>query len=88
MNDTRIRRDNRRDAEALARLYAEEDSDRGYLARQLLRYVGCVCGETSARNCPVHAPLDEAETTDLVVLGRCIHGVDLDREFCSQGCRV
>ncbi|MDF2751695.1 MAG: hypothetical protein K0S82_77 [Gaiellaceae bacterium] len=25
---------------------------------------------------------------DLVVLGRCPHGVDLDREFCPKGCRV
>lgn len=25
---------------------------------------------------------------DLTVLGRCQHGVDLDREFCPQGCRV
>jgi hypothetical protein len=23
-----------------------------------------------------------------VVLGRCAHGVDLDREFCPEGCRV
>jgi len=22
------------------------------------------------------------------VLGRCPHGVDLDSEFCSEGCRV
>lgn len=22
------------------------------------------------------------------VLGRCIHGVDLDKEFCPEGCRV
>lgn len=22
------------------------------------------------------------------VLGRCVHGVDLDREFCPEGCRV
>lgn len=25
---------------------------------------------------------------DLTVLGRCPHGVDLDREFCPEGCRV
>ena len=37
MSETRIRRDNKRDTEALARLYAEEDSDRGFLARQILR---------------------------------------------------
>lgn len=23
-----------------------------------------------------------------VVLGRCAHGIDLDQEFCPQGCRV
>ena len=60
MSETRIRRDNERDTVALAELYAEEDSDRGYLARQLLR-VSCVCAETSARNCPVHMPLQAAE---------------------------
>ena len=37
MSETRIRRDNERDTEGLARLYAEEDSDRGFLARQILR---------------------------------------------------
>ena len=37
MSETRIQRDNKRDTEALARLYAEEDSDRGFLARQILR---------------------------------------------------
>lgn len=36
---------------------------------------------------------DEADTPtedrdDLIVLGRCAHGVDLDREFCPHGCRV
>jgi len=25
---------------------------------------------------------------DLTVLGHCPHGVDLDRAFCPQGCRV
>ena len=25
---------------------------------------------------------------DFTVLGLCLHGVDLDREFCPQGCRV
>lgn len=25
---------------------------------------------------------------EYVVLGRCPHGVDLDREFCPRGCRV
>ncbi len=25
---------------------------------------------------------------DAPVLGRCSHGVDLDREFCPEGCRV
>jgi hypothetical protein len=25
---------------------------------------------------------------ELPVLGRCPHGIDLDREFCPQGCRV
>lgn len=38
----------------------------------------------------------EEEKRDLVeqlegegpVLGRCSHGVDLDREFCPKGCRV
>ena len=35
--DTRIRRDNARDAVALAVLYAAEDSDRGFLARQVVR---------------------------------------------------
>jgi hypothetical protein len=25
---------------------------------------------------------------DAPVLGRCPHGVDLDREFCEKGCRV
>lgn len=60
MSDTRIRRDNDRDAEALAGLYAEEDSDRGFLARQVLRLLAweadeeCVCAETSTRNCPIH----------------------------------
>ena len=37
MSDLRIRRDNERDTEAVARLYAKEDSDRGFLARQILR---------------------------------------------------
>ena len=36
-DDTRIRRDNARDAVALAVLYAAEDSDRGFLARQVVR---------------------------------------------------
>lgn len=31
---------------------------------------------------------DEPKDEDLAVLGRCPHGVDLDREFCPQGCRV
>lgn len=55
--ETRIRRDNDHDTAALARHYALEDSDRGFLARQILRLIDerdCVCGETSARNCPVH----------------------------------
>ena len=25
---------------------------------------------------------------DLTVLGKCQHGVDLDHDFCDQGCRV
>jgi hypothetical protein len=25
---------------------------------------------------------------DLTVLGHCPHGVDLDREFCPEGCRI
>jgi len=54
--DTRIRRDNLRDARAVALLYADEDSDRGFLARQVVRLIDdfCVCAETSTRNCPVH----------------------------------
>ena len=36
-DDTRIRRDNERDATALALLYADEDTDRGFLARQIVR---------------------------------------------------
>jgi len=54
MSETRIRRDNERDTRALARAYAREDSDRGFLARQILRLLECVCHETSTRNCPVH----------------------------------
>jgi hypothetical protein len=34
---------------------------------------------------PYH-PDDDAH--EFVVLGRCPHGVDLDREFCPEGCRV
>ena len=55
--DTRVRRDNTRDALALGRMYADEDSDRGFLARQVVRLVEeaeCVCGEINARHCPVH----------------------------------
>lgn len=56
MIDTRIRRDNLRDALAVASLYASEDSDRGFLARQVVRLIDdfCVCDETSTRNCPIH----------------------------------
>jgi hypothetical protein len=31
---------------------------------------------------------DAGERRSFVVLGRCPHGVDLDRAFCSKGCRV
>ena len=59
MSETRIRRDNWRDARAVSLLYADEDSDRGFLARQVVRLIDdfCVCAETSTRNCPVHAPV-------------------------------
>lgn len=30
----------------------------------------------------------ELEPDPLVVLGPCPHGVDLDRDFCPEGCRV
>lgn len=30
----------------------------------------------------------QAGTHGDVVLGQCVHGVDLDRAFCPQGCRV
>lgn len=36
-------------------------------------------------NCRPH---DERDAEDLTVLGLCTHGVDLDRDFCSHGCRV
>lgn len=54
--ETRIRRDNLRDTKAVALLYEREDSDRGFLARQVVRLINdfCVCAETSSRNCPVH----------------------------------
>ena len=29
-----------------------------------------------------------APDDDLTVLGYCPHGVNLDREFCPEGCRV
>ena len=67
MSETRIRRDNLRDSDAVARLYAEEDSDRGFLARQLLRVVAeseereCICGEINARHCPVHSDPSQIE---------------------------
>jgi hypothetical protein len=54
-DDTRIRRDNTRDASAAARLYAGENSDRGFLARQVIRLVEeaeCVCGEINAPPLP------------------------------------
>lgn len=57
MSGTRIRRDNHRDAWATAQFYAPEDSDRGFLARQLIRLIEeyeCVCGEINARHCPIH----------------------------------
>ena len=57
MNNTRIRRANQRDTLAVARLYENEDSDRGFLARQLIRLVdeaACICGAINARHCPVH----------------------------------
>ena len=28
------------------------------------------------------------DTYDDTVLGKCPHGVDLDRDFCPDGCRV
>lgn len=31
---------------------------------------------------------EEMREDDLVVLGMCVHGVNLDRDFCEQGCRV
>jgi hypothetical protein len=42
---------------------------------------------------PFHEPLTELERAlldqqSIVVLGKCPHGVDLDREFCPKGCRV
>lgn len=36
----------------------------------------------------VRFPIRLVNRTDTVVLGRCSHGVDLDREFCPEGCRV
>lgn len=27
-------------------------------------------------------------TDNLIVLGQCQHGVDLDHEFCPEGCKV
>lgn len=30
----------------------------------------------------------DTDYTEYSVLGPCVHGVDLDREFCPQGCRV
>lgn len=32
--------------------------------------------------------LPRASSEPESVLGRCIHGIDLDREFCPEGCRV
>lgn len=45
---TRIRRPNEHDTRALANGYAGEDSDRGYLARQVLRLLDWEADEDSA----------------------------------------
>lgn len=44
----------------------------------------------AARRLVMHevAEYEIAQEDNLTVLGYCIHGVDLDREFCSKGCRV
>lgn len=55
--------------------------------------------KSGLRVVPVESLLDEDDLAimamdndptaeDLKVLGHCPHGVDLDREFCPQGCRV
>lgn len=47
--------------------------------------MGGVVGPAPCPNC---SSADPFEAGGFTVLGRCIHGVDLDREFCPQGCRV
>jgi hypothetical protein len=39
-------------------------------------------------NDPKHPRHHEVYADTGPVLGRCPHGVDLDREFCAEGCRV
>ena len=34
------------------------------------------------------AELDSIIDDTRAILGKCPHGVDLDRDFCSEGCRV
>lgn len=37
---------------------------------------------------PVPDVIPDEYEYDRLVLGRCPHGVDLDREFCPHGCRA
>jgi hypothetical protein len=48
---------------------------------------GDVSGLRRAREIAAIIVSDTCEQ-DLTILGKCAHGVDLDREFCPHGCRV
>ena len=66
MSETRIRSDNEREAlmelvDALEHERPRYGSKRVRTALALARDALCVCAETSARNCPVHMPLQAAE---------------------------
>lgn len=53
---------------------------------------GCRCDGNPAGGCCAYPDCQAAPPTtkELLgpVLGYCPHGVDLDREFCPEGCRV
>lgn len=65
-------------------MHCETCDDDGYV--DIVDDWGRVVGPAPCPNCSSADPLEAIDS--LVVLGRCIHGVDLDREFCPQGCRV
>jgi hypothetical protein len=71
-----------RQREKLGLEVSEEHYDADWFmeAIQIARDIGYNRGYTDG--------LDEARMEQEPVLGKCPHGVDLDRELCPHGCRV